>query len=356
MYSKHLEDFVISINDNVYKASWKYHKNGRILLVLDNEEKFAGVITHKEVQKINNLPETATVKDIVNKNCKAVYNKDDDKLYPEIRNLLADFLNIQCIPILDNDKNVIDIFTREKAFWLQYYKEGRLPRMYYATCIYTAAFEAKKLGYDRISVIEFGVAGGNGLVSCEFHSREIARLLKIDIEIYGFDMGSGLPTKNEGYKDMQHIWQQGFYAMDQEKLKNRLRVSKLILGDIKETTKNFIDKYNPAPIGVAFIDVDYYSSTVPILNLLKTGNEKYFLPRIYTHFDDLCTVFNDYCLYNEFQGEGLAIKEFNKANEDFKIAPESCTNSLKVFHRFKHKLYDKSIGYSVEQLPYQSSL
>ena len=46
---------------------------------------------------------------------------------------------------------------------------GALDRMHYGYCVYNAAILAKKLGYQRISVLEFGVAGGKGLVNLEYH-------------------------------------------------------------------------------------------------------------------------------------------------------------------------------------------
>ena len=53
---------------------------------------------------------------------------------------------------------------------------------------------AKKLGHRRVSVLEFGVAGGRGLIDLEYHAREVSRELEIEIDVYGFDTGSGLPA------------------------------------------------------------------------------------------------------------------------------------------------------------------
>src|SRR5215831_11062434 len=59
------------------------------------------------------------------------------------------------------------------------------PAYYY--CVYQGALLAKRLGHDSISVIEFGVAGGNGLLNLEMHAEKINEELGIKIEIYGFD-------------------------------------------------------------------------------------------------------------------------------------------------------------------------
>ena len=59
-------------------------------------------------------------------------------------------------------------------------------------------------------------------------------ILGIQIDIYGFDMGNkGLPNPKD-YKDLPHIWKKGFYSMDEKKLKKKLFLTKLIIGDIKK--------------------------------------------------------------------------------------------------------------------------
>ena len=42
-------------------------------------------------------------------------------------------------------------------------------RPQYAYCIIEAAKMAKDMGLEKISIIEFGVAGGNGLINIEHH-------------------------------------------------------------------------------------------------------------------------------------------------------------------------------------------
>jgi len=62
---------------------------------------------------------------------------------------------------------------------------GLVPRPHYAYCLYQAARLAKLLGVVRISALEFGVAGGNGLIVMEQHARWIERELGVHLEIYG---------------------------------------------------------------------------------------------------------------------------------------------------------------------------
>src|SRR5688500_14593869 len=95
-------------------------------------------------------------------------------------------------------------------------------RPYYAFCMYNAAALAKALGLGRISAIEFGVAGGNGLVNLESHADELTRASGCEFEIYGFDLATGLP-KPLDYRDMPYMWAEGFYKMDRTLLESKLK-------------------------------------------------------------------------------------------------------------------------------------
>ena len=57
-------------------------------------------------------------------------------------------------------------------------------RPHYAYCVYNAAILAKKLGYKSFSIIEFGVAGGNGIYFLEKFCEKVRLELNIEIEIY----------------------------------------------------------------------------------------------------------------------------------------------------------------------------
>lgn len=86
---------------------------------------------------------------------------------------------------------------------------GAVDRPPYAYIVYNAAVLARKLGYKRISVLEFGVAGGNGLVNLENHAQQVAKLCSVDIDIYGFDNADGLPEPLD-YRDHPNLWKKGF--------------------------------------------------------------------------------------------------------------------------------------------------
>jgi hypothetical protein len=222
-----------------------------------------------------------------------------------------------------------------------------MERTEYAYSLYYSAQQAKILGYDRISAIEFGVAGGSGLLLLEKYALEIEKTLDIKIEVYGFDTAEGMPSAID-YRDLPYIWEKGFFKMDFSKLSAKLKKAKLIIGNVDETIDNFLINYQPAPIAFISFDLDYYSSTLAAFRILK-NDEKYFLPRVYCFFDDC--VGDDWELHSEFSGELLAINEFNANNDDRKLGKiyglrhkraiyAPWNDELFILHLFKHPKYN----------------
>ena len=216
----------------------------------------------------------------------------------------------------------------EKVAW-DFYR-----RPHFAYGIYHAAREAKALGLSKISVIELGVAGGNGLVVMEEIAADVARDRGIEIEVYGFDTGTGQPPPLD-YRDSPYIWKEGQFKMDQQALRSRLRSAELIIGDVAETTRTFFRDFNPAPIGFIAWDLDYYSSTKSAMPLLDAVRENY-LPRLFCYFDDV--VGDDTELHSEFTGELLAIREFNDQQSKRKIA---AINGLSYKRKRQHSWHEK---------------
>lgn len=231
------------------------------------------------------------------------------------------------------------------------YSIGAVERPHYAYCVYQAAKLAQKLGLENISVIEYGVAAGGGLLDLEYHAMEIEKIFSIKIEVYGFDSGGGLPTPRD-YRDLPYLWKEGFYKMDFQRLQSKLKKAKLIIGNVDDTKKRFFEDYHPAPIGAIMYDLDFYSSTVSVLEMLEYGDEKY-LPRVFTYFDDINGTQIDEVLYSDHTGERLAIKEFNVKNDFIKITPaynlttkeivEPWNHQIRICHFFKHDLYNHFI-------------
>lgn len=235
---------------------------------------------------------------------------------------------------------------------------GAVERPHYGHCLLHAALLAKKLGHSRVAAIEFGVAGGNGLVALELHAQHIKQETGVEVAIYGFDSGEGMPPPRD-YRDLPYLWQRGYFAMDRDKLRRRLKSAKLRLGPVEETVAEFCRTEDPPPIGFIAFDLDYYSSTVAAFKIFEQHDDR-LLPRIVCYFDDM--VGDVDWAYNEFTGELLAIKEFNEAHRDVKIAPvqglrffggrlpQSWHEQIFVVHFFKHADYCRPIS-ALTQLP-----
>jgi len=112
---------------------------------------------------------------------------------------------------------------------------------------------AKVLGLERVSLIEFGVAGGNGLVALERIAEILQTIFAIEVDIYGFDAAAGMP-RSKDYRDLPNLWREGHYPMNEGRLKQRLKKAKLILGNVEETVPQFIDS-KPAPIAFTAFDL-----------------------------------------------------------------------------------------------------
>ena len=225
------------------------------------------------------------------------------------------------------------------------------PRPHFAYGTYFAALQAKALGHDAISVYEFGVGWGFGLLELEKTASLVQKETGIRVDVFGFDTGSGMPQPID-YRDLPHVWKPGFFHLDVAALESKLHSAKLVIGNVKDTVPEFLSTTKPAPIGFVSIDVDYYSSTLDVLKLFDSS-EKHLLPRIYCYFDDI--VGDDWEVHCEFIGELLAIKEFNDAHPMRKIAKINCFRAKKqhwapwneqmyVLHTFDHPDYCRYIN------------
>ncbi len=206
--------------------------------------------------------------------------------------------------------------------------------------IYSAAALAKRLGLSGISVIEFGVAGGKGLLAMEKAAEEVERHFGVSIDVFGFDTGAGLPAPTD-YRDLPYEWNQGFYRMDVEGLRARLKKARLILGDVAETVSDFLSKLK-YPIGFVAFDLDYYSSTKRAFGIWE-GVPDTRLPRVMCYLDDICG-------YNDYIGELCAIREFNLEHPEMKLCPmhllrhtqqnpSAWHDQIYMLHDFRHPLY-----------------
>jgi hypothetical protein len=230
-------------------------------------------------------------------------------------------------------------------------QHGVSERPHYAYGVYSAADLAKRLGLSAISVIEFGVAGGRGLLALEAIAAEISAALEIAITVVGFDSGSGMPAAID-YRDLPYVWSPGFYAMDESKLRARLSPhTELVLGDVGDTVGAWLERKH-APVGFIAFDLDYYSSTKKAFRILETDTPQDRLPRVFCYFDDV--IWPERACHSEFTGELCAIREFNDSHEALKLSPihmlrdtrvnrEFWCQQIYVLHDFKHPLYCQNV-------------
>jgi hypothetical protein len=199
-------------------------------------------------------------------------------------------------------------------------------RQQYAYPLLFAAEEAKRLGLKRITVLEFGVATGAGLLNmCELAARTEGET-GVAIDVVGFDTGSGMPAAID-YRDMPEYFQEGDFPMDFEALRRSLpRCCRLLIGDVAETIPAFLAEVSPrAPIGFVSVDVDYYSSAVKTLTVLE-GHPEQYLPIVPVYLDDIGVDGG-----NRWNGELLAATEFNERCPLRKIAPFNLLRSKRIF-------------------------
>lgn len=192
----------------------------------------------------------------------------------------------------------------------------------YACGVLAAADMARFCDQPRITVIEFGVAEGLGLLNLCDIAKQVTTETGIIIDVVGFDTGAGLPEL-EGYRDHPEIWSEGdFSGVDAAALQARLPANaRIVWGDIRETLPDFIRRLDAtSPIGFISNDLDLYSSTAASFQLLRARTDA-LLPVVIQYFDDthgsparIGSLFR-----NRWCGQFAAIEDFNAAHETRKI-------------------------------------
>jgi hypothetical protein len=249
------------------------------------------------------------------------------------------------------------LLMRSSASFATRLRWDAFDRPQYAYGIYQAAVEARMLGIGAISVAEIGVASGDGLVAMERIAAEVERVTAVEIAVYGFDTGTGMPPPTDN-RDLPYAWNSGFYGMDEQALRARLSRAELVIGDVAQTAPAFAEQDRP-PLGYAAVDVDYYSSTVATFPIFE-ADESRLLPRTFLHFDDV--VGDDRELHSPFAGQLAAIADFNAAHEGRKLAKvhafrhkriidAAWHDQLHVLHCFDHSRYADYVYSAERELP-----
>jgi hypothetical protein len=230
--------------------------------------------------------------------------------------------------------------TQTSALYAWCLQNGVRTRPQYLWPLLHAAHVARALSIPKIAALEFGVAGGNGLLAMERAASAATELSGTEIAIVGFDTGSGMPAPDDHREAA---------------LRARLNGSQLVLGPVAETVAGWAQADHP-PIGFIAFDLDYYSSTMEAFRVLA-GDPERLLPRIPCYFDDIFGYG-----WTDFMGPREAIDEFNASGDDrkigkihglrFELPPEEFQEpwheKLYVLHAFDHPRYAEREG-SIDQ-------
>jgi hypothetical protein len=259
---------------------------------------------------------------------------------------------VRVLKSLIGDSHHIEVPFDNQYSWLNFaYSRimndpGCWGRPSYVWGVAQGAALAKVLGQQEISVLEFGVAGGAGLIALENIAKAVSKLTNVEIEVVGFDTGTGLPPPAD-VRDQPNLWYSGQLPMDKQKLSARLERAKLHIGPVKDTLGDFIHD-RPPPVAFVSFDMDLYSSTRDALRIFE-ADHTYLLPRVFSYFDDIFGY-----TFNEFCGERLAIDEFNNNHTSTKICPiyglryfvprvalvDRWPDGIYIAHLFDHEMYN----------------
>jgi len=188
-------------------------------------------------------------------------------------------------------------------------KFGVLPRPQYALGLILAATQASALGYKKISVIEFGCWNLEGLIDMENYIEDIKKIIDIEIKVFGFELGTGHPDYSSDPRDRIVTERVGHYKFETKENLHRLKHTKMMWGDVKNTVGQFFNENSikDSPIGFVAFDLGLYTPTKNALKLFDYDSEN-FLPRVNIYLDNIYFVL-------ENEGETLAFKEFNERNK-----------------------------------------
>jgi hypothetical protein len=160
------------------------------------------------------------------------------------------------------------------------------------------------------SILEFGVAGGFGLMSFA-HFCSIFEPTHYVRRIYGFDTFEGFPSIHEkdrssgaahmkvgGLKHDSYDYLQKVTALyDKNRFLSHIPKLELIKGDVTETLPKFLRENPHLVVAMLYLDVDLYEPTKVALNLLRSRIPKGGI----IVFDELN--------HKDYPGETVAVQE-----------------------------------------------
>lgn len=222
--------------------------------------------------------------------------------------------------------NIISLFVALFGGFRAKVAHDLVLRHHHAYSILNCADLAIALGIREVTLVEFGVAAGAGLLNICSICEAVTRETGVKFRVFGFDTGRGMPPPLS-YKDHPELYQEGDFPMNCEALKNSLPLfARFVIGNVSDTVGPFLREIDSAaPIGFVSLDIDYYSSAKEALRVLQ-GRPEQYLPRTIVYLDDL-----EDQSHNTYCGELLAVKKFNQENELRKIERHRFLRGYRLF-------------------------
>jgi hypothetical protein len=202
-----------------------------------------------------------------------------------------------------------EIARRYSFEWAALFDAVRYPS--YAVGLQTACKYASLAGKTGFTAIEFGVAGGNGLMELSGYAVKLSEGTGQKINVVGFDAGSGLPMSPDR-RDAPWLWNPGDFPSDIDRLRRKLPTeTELVVGRIQDTFPQWLKTKLKSPIGFGSVDVDLYSGAAAICETLGSADVNCLLPFVSFYLDDALRF-----LTPKSTGELAAISEFNDRHSD----------------------------------------
>jgi hypothetical protein len=204
------------------------------------------------------------------------------------------------------------VAQRHAFEWAALFDAVRYPS--YAAGLQAACKYAGLAGKQGFTAIEFGVAGGNGLMELSKYAGILAQRTGLKIKVTGFDAGSGLPMSPDR-RDAPWLWNPGDFPSNVDRLRRTLPAeTELVVGRIQDTLPQWLNEQLKLPIGFVSIDVDLYSGAAAICEAMGSVEVSRLLPFVSFYLDDALRF-----LTPRSTGELAAIAEFNRehANRQF---------------------------------------
>ena len=145
------------------------------------------------------------------------------------------------------------LFRDTRNFWEVLWRLGLLkpetsarlgvgPYPYYHFGLMRACIEAKCLGYKEIYALEFGVAGGRGILELLKGAKALGHAYGVKVHVLGFDSGSGMPTPVD-VRDTPYLWTTGDFPMDSEALSAAISSeAQVLIGPVADAVPAFQKK------------------------------------------------------------------------------------------------------------------